>query len=50
MVGTGIALGVYSNNKLFTSAKGFAGEVGFAHIPYRDGIEKFDNLSSGRAI
>lgn len=50
MVGTGIALGVYSNNKLFTGAKGFAGEVGYAYVPYKNKLERFDNLSSGRII
>lgn len=50
MVGTGIALGVYSNDKLFTGSNGFAGEVGYAFVPYKDKIERFDNLSSGRVI
>lgn len=50
MVGTGIALGVYSEGKLFTGANGFAGEVGYAYIPHKDKLERFDNLSSGRLI
>lgn len=50
MVGTGIALGVYADDKLFTGSKGYAGEVGYAYIPYKNNIERFDNLSSGRII
>lgn len=50
MVGTGIAVGVTTNGKLFEGGQGFAGEAGYAYIPYNGGTERFNNLSSGASI
>lgn len=50
MVGTGIAAGVAEQGRILQGAKGFSGEIGCAHIPYKQGVESFDNLSSGAAI
>lgn len=50
MVGTGIAAGVAIEGKLLEGGQGFAGEIGYAYIPYGQEIERFDNLSSGAAV
>lgn len=50
MVGTGMAAGVTIEGELLVGSQGFAGEVGWAHIPYEDGVERFDNLVAGGPI
>lgn len=50
MVGTGIAAGVIEQGRILQGANGFSGEIGCAHIPYKEGVESLDNLSSGAAI
>lgn len=50
MVGTGMAAGVTVEGKLLTGSQGFAGEVGWAHVPYKGGVERFDNLVAGAPI
>lgn len=50
MVGTGIAAGVAIEGKLLEGSQGFAGEIGYAYLPYKGSVETLDNLSSGAAI
>lgn len=50
MVGTGIAVGSMEQGRILQGAQGFSGEIGCAYIPYKEGMESFDNISSGAAI
>ncbi len=51
MVGTGIGMGIFSNNKIITGANGWAGELGSTNIIIdSNNVQTLDQVASGAAI
>ncbi|MET3543514.1 putative NBD/HSP70 family sugar kinase [Paenibacillus favisporus] len=50
MAGSGLALGVYSKQRMYTGAGGFAGELGYTVIATEAGPRKVDELAGGIGI
>ncbi|MWV45425.1 ROK family protein [Paenibacillus sp. HJL G12] len=50
MAGSGIAIGVYSKERMFTGAHGFAGELGYCITQTEHGPKTLDSLAGGIGI
>jgi len=50
MAGSGIALGVYSKERMFTGAHGFAGELGYCVTATENGPKTLDSVAGGIGI
>ncbi|GHE07972.1 ROK family protein [Streptomyces alanosinicus] len=50
LIGTGLGMGVVSEGRLFTGARGLAGEIGFLPWPGRQKPERLEDAVSGVAV
>ncbi|MEU8691311.1 ROK family transcriptional regulator [Streptomyces sp. NPDC048665] len=50
LIGTGLGMGVVSEGRLFTGARGLAGEIGFLPWPGRHKPERLEDAVSGVAV
>lgn len=50
MAGTGLAVGIYTNQQILMGGKGFAGELGYCMLPTKDGLKTVDSLCGGAGI
>ncbi|MFF7595313.1 ROK family transcriptional regulator [Streptomyces mirabilis] len=50
LIGTGLGMGVVSEGRLFTGARGGAGEIGFLPWPGQQKPEKLEDAVSGEAV